>query len=91
MKHTRGDKLLQGILMIINLTICTVFMYIVMTYTLPAGSWISVVDGSSMYPALEDGQFIYTDKSEIKRGDIVLLKMPEAVVEAYPKRQKGHW
>ena len=42
----------------------------------PRGSLVSFVDGDSMLPTLTDGQMLYADVSQIRRGDIVVALMP---------------
>ncbi len=52
---------------------------------MPQGSFVNTVDGSSMGPTLHDGQIVFTDMSEIQRGDIITSVFPEKAILENPK------
>ena len=67
--------------MLIDLALMLMIIWNVFMWFIPFGSWINFVDGRSMDPTLHDGQIIFSDMSDIERGDIITTKFPrEAII-----------
>lgn len=78
----------QALITVIDLVIMFVLIWNLFTFFIPKGSWLNIVDGTSMESTLHSSQIIFTDMSEIERGDIVTSHVPESVVEKYPKKDE---
>ena len=66
--------------MLIDLAIMLMIIWNVFMWFIPFGSWINFVEGRSMEPTLHDGQVIFSDTSDIERGDIITTKFPREAI-----------
>ena len=71
-----------GLLCIIAVIWLAFFLFV------PKGSWFNLVDGSSMEPTLHDKQVVFTDMTEVTRGDIITSRFPEWLIEKDPSRSE---
>jgi signal peptidase I len=79
-------SVVQAAVILIDLFIMFVLIWNMFTYFIPNGSWINIVDGSSMDPTMHSGQIIYTEiPSEFDRGDIVTVRMNERAISQRPE------
>ena len=69
-----------GLLCIIAIIWLAFFLFV------PKGSWFNLVDGSSMEPTLQDKQVVFTDMTDVTRGDIITSHFPEWLIEKDPSR-----
>lgn len=77
-KLPRGKRLLANcVSSIMGIVPILVFAVLCLHLLIPKGSWINIVEGSSMFPTLEGGQIIFTQMKDIQRGDIVTAYFPE--------------
>lgn len=76
--------MIRLLVFVIDLIVCFGVLKTSAAYIVPSGSWLNIVDGDSMHPALEDGTFLFSDDiDQINRGDIVTLVVPNTVNEEY--------
>ena len=68
-------------MLIMLLIICNMF-----AFCLPNGSWINIVQGSSMDPTMHSGQILFTDNAHYERGDVVTAHIPEYGIQQAPER-----
>ena len=74
---------IQIVVMLIDLFIMFWLIFAALTCFVPKGSWINIVSGDSMDPTMRGGQIIFTDMSQIDRGDIVTAYIPESTVSQH--------
>lgn len=72
-----NNKVTKGIIdtciLVIDLIIMLIISIGAITWISSQGSWLTVVDGKSMYPTLEPSQLVFVEKTEIERGDIITV------------------
>ena len=72
-----NNKVTKGIIdtciLVIDLVIMLIISIGAITWISNQGSWLTVVDGKSMYPTLEPSQLVFVEKTEIERGDIITV------------------
>lgn len=74
----RGKRILANCISA-SLGILPVLIFAVLSlhFLIPKGSWINIVEGSSMSPTLNDGQIIFSEMQDIQRGDVVTAFFPK--------------
>ena len=72
-----NNKVTKGIIdtciLVVDLVIMLIISIGAITWISSQGSWLTVVDGKSMYPTLEPSQMVFVEKTEIERGDIITV------------------
>nr|WP_316622203.1 signal peptidase I [uncultured Ruminococcus sp.] len=75
----------------ITLIISALFMFLtvstVLVKVVPHNSFINIVSGESMDPTLHDGQFMFASDEAVKRGDIVVSRFPQKLIEERPEEK----
>lgn len=66
-------SVVDACILVIDLIIMLIVSISVISWISNNGSWLTVVDGKSMYPTLEPAQIVFVEKSEIERGDIITI------------------
>lgn len=84
---TKG--IVQALITVVDLFIMFVLIWNMFAIFIPSGSWINIVDGSSMFPTMNSGQIIFSDtsKNAIERGDIITAYMPEYAWREHPEKK----
>ena len=75
------------VIFIISFLCILAVIWFVFTVFIPKGSWLNIVDGSSMEPTLQDGQIVFTDMTDLAHGDIITAYLPISAVERYPEKE----
>ena len=75
----------------ITLIISALFMFLtvstVLVKVVPQNSFINIVSGESMDPTLHDGQFMFASDEAIKRGDIIVSRFPQELLDIKPEKE----
>jgi signal peptidase I len=86
-RETRDIPVLASISIFIVSLLCIVgVIWLAFFLFIPKGSWFNLVDGSSMEPTLHDKQVVFTDMTDVTRGDIITSHFPEWLIEKDPSR-----
>ena len=76
---------IKTIVMVIDLFVMFLIVWNMFNLCLSKGSWINIVQGSSMYPTMKSGQIVFSDtEAVIERGAIITAYMPRYAVEKDP-------
>ena len=67
---------IETVVMFVTIVILMFFIWFMFLVFSPSGSWLNIVDGTSMHPTLRSGQILFTDYEEFGRGDIITIQMP---------------
>lgn len=66
-------SVVDACILVIDLIIMLIVSISAISWISNSGSWLTIVDGKSMYPTLEPAQLVFVEKSEIERGDIITI------------------
>ena len=71
---------ISALVVLIDLAIMLMIIWNVFMWFIPFGSCINFVDGRSMDPTLHHGQMVFSDMSDIERGDIITTRFPKEAI-----------
>ena len=81
-KTKKSWRFLSGaITIILSLLVLFLTVHTVLIKLVPSNSFINIVSGESMEPTLHNGQFMFTSDEAVKRGDIVVSRFPQELIE----------
>ena len=86
-QENRDIPILASISIFIVSLLCIVAVIgLAFFFFVPKGSWLNLVDGNSMEPTLQDKQVVFTDMTDVVRGDIITSHLPEWLIEKDPSK-----
>ena len=87
-KTKKSWRFLSGaITIILSLLVLFLTVHTVLIKLVPSNSFINIVSGESMEPTLHNGQFMFTSDEAVKRGDIVVSRFPQELIEVSPEKK----
>ena len=87
-KSKKSWRFLSGaITIILSLLVLFLTVHTVLIKLVPSNSFINIVSGESMEPTLHNGQFMFTSDEAVKRGDIVVSRFPQKLIEVSPEKK----
>lgn len=87
-KSKKSWRFLSGaITIILSLLVLFLTVHTVLIKLVPSNSFINIVSGESMEPTLHNGQFMFTSDEAVKRGDIIVSRFPQKLIEVSPEKK----
>ena len=83
--HKITKSLVDAVIFVLGIAIMAGALCTVIPAVVPNGTAASLVSGQSMDPTLHDGQLLFSEVREINRGDIIVSKLPQTAIDAYPE------